>query len=96
MSPFSYIKDYSSFGVLGIVVLLIYLFVITYFHYTIKGYKCFKSYYVFVVYIIFIVWLIFTFKISVSFANESWVVPFFISILCETIDYNRYKRFKQK
>ena len=91
MAPFSCIKDYSGFGAFGIIVIIFYLFVISCFHYKKKGYNFFKSYLIFIIYIVFIIWLMITFKTSLSFANEGWIVPILISTICEIIDYKRYK-----
>ena len=96
MVPFSYIKDYSGFGTFGIIVIILYLFAISYFQYMEKNYISFRPYLVFVPYIVFIIWLMNTLKISLSFANEGWIVPLIISIICELIDFKHYKEKNRK
>ena len=93
MAPFSYIREESFLGLIGIFVLLFYIIYISY----IKRYnrKCsFKlTYVLFIIHLIVVLFLVLGMKCTIQYSNEGWYIPWLFSLIFDLLRYKLKKMF---
>ena len=97
MAPFSYIKEESLLGLVGLIVLPFYIILITYIKSLNKEFSFRLSYILFFLHFLIVIFLVIEMKCTIQYSNEGWLIPFIISLIFDLFRYikNSDKRKNQ-
>ena len=87
MAPFSYIKEESLLGLVGLIVLPFYIVLITYIKSINNKFSFILSYILFFVHFLIVAFSVIVMKCTFQYANEGWLVPFIISLIFDLFRY---------